>query len=76
MTRDLLRESDQAAGMIRQYLKEVEHRRERYQLRLDSRELAELYNALARALSIATQLSGRYVQPEEYTAQALQKLVD
>lgn len=76
MTRDLLRESDQAAGMIRQYLTEVEYRRDRYDLRLDSRELAELYNALARALSIANRLSGRCVQPEEYTAQALQQLVD
>lgn len=76
MTRNLLHESVQAAGIITQYLKEVEQRQQRFAITLDSREIAELYNALARALSITTQLSRKCVQPEEYTAQALHKLVD
>lgn len=74
--RDLLFESKEAAGIIVHTLQEVERRRDRYNLSCDVRTLAELYNALARALNIANRLSLQSLTPEEYSAEAIRKLLD
>lgn len=74
--RDLLHESQQAVGILNHTLKQVSYRQQRFGHTPNNSELAELYNALARAMNIAHRLASQSLRPEEYSADALRKLLD
>lgn len=76
MKRDLLHESREAVGILDYTLKQIHQRQQRFGYTPNTSEVAELYNALARALNIVNRLSSQSLRPEEYSAEAIRKLLD